>query len=39
MTLTDAGRAVTRIHDFRAEHFALADYAPHPSVGRWPVAT
>ena len=39
VTLTDAGRAVTRIHDFRAEHFALADYAPHPSVGRWPVAT
>jgi len=39
VTLTDAGRAVADIHDFRAEHFALADYDPHPSVGRWPVST
>ena len=36
---TAAGRAVTDIHDFRAEHFELTDYDPHPSVGRWPVAT
>jgi thymidylate synthase len=36
--LTDAGRAVTDIHDFRAEHFTLADYAPHPGIGRIPVA-
>jgi thymidylate synthase len=36
--LTDAGRAVTDIHDFRAEHFALADYEPHPGIGRIPVA-
>jgi thymidylate synthase len=38
VTLTDAGRAVTDIHDFRAEHFEIADYAPHPSIGGIPVA-
>jgi thymidylate synthase len=38
VTLTAAGRAVTDIHDFRAEHFELADYDPHPAVGRIPVA-
>jgi thymidylate synthase len=37
VTLTDVGRAVTDIHDFRAEHFELADYAPHPAA-RIPVA-
>jgi thymidylate synthase len=37
--LTSAGSRVQDIHDFRAEHFELADYDPHPSVGRWPVAT
>lgn len=36
--LTDAGRAVTDIHDFRAEHFELADYDPHPALGRIPVS-
>jgi len=36
--LTAAGRAVTDIHDFRAEHFELTDYAPHPGIGRIPVA-
>ncbi|MFP5071886.1 thymidylate synthase [Pseudonocardia nantongensis] len=36
--LTDAGRAVTDIHDFRAEHFEIADYHPHPGLGRIPVA-
>jgi thymidylate synthase len=36
--LTDAGRAVSDIHDFRAEHFDLSDYAPHPSLPRIPVA-
>lgn len=36
--LTAAGRAVTDIHDFRAEHFELADYHPHPGLGRIPVA-
>lgn len=37
MLLNDAGRQVTDIHDFRAEHFELTDYDPHPSVGRIPV--
>lgn len=36
--LTDAGRGVTDIHDFRAEHFELSDYEPHPSIPRIPVA-
>jgi thymidylate synthase len=36
--LSDAGRKVTDIHDFRAEHFELSDYDPHPSIGRIPVA-
>src|SRR5690606_28802961 len=35
--LNEAGRAVTDIHDFRAEHFELADYDPHPGL-RIPVA-
>ena len=38
VALTDEGRAVTDIHDFRAEHFALADYDPHPGL-RIAVAT
>ena len=37
VTLTGAGRAVTDIHDFRAEHFELADYDPHPGL-RIPVS-
>jgi thymidylate synthase len=37
--LTEAGRAVTDIHDFRAEHFELSDYDPHPSIPKIPVAT
>jgi thymidylate synthase len=37
--LTDAGRAVTDIHDFRAEHFELSDYEPHPGMRGIPVAT
>lgn len=39
VTLNDAGRAVTDIHDFRADHFDLTDYHPHPSIGSIPVAT
>lgn len=39
MTLTDEGKAITDVHDFRAEHFALTDYEPHPSIGRIPVST
>jgi thymidylate synthase len=36
--LTAAGRQVTGIHDFRAEHFELADYDPHPAIPAIPVA-
>jgi thymidylate synthase len=36
--LTAAGRDVADIHDFRAEHFELTDYDPHPWVGTIPVA-
>jgi len=38
VTLTEAGKAVTDIHDFRAEHFELADYHPHKSIPTIPVA-
>jgi thymidylate synthase len=37
--LTDTGRAVADIHDFRAEHFELSDYNPNPGIGGIPVAT
>jgi thymidylate synthase len=36
--LTDAGRRVSDIHDFRAEHFELSDYDPHPGIPRIPVS-
>ncbi len=36
--LTDAGRAVTDIHDFRAEHFELSDYEPYPAIPAVPVS-
>jgi thymidylate synthase len=36
--LNEAGRAVTDIHEFRAEHFDIADYAPHPYIGGIPVS-
>jgi thymidylate synthase len=36
--LTEAGRQVTDIHDFRAEHFELSDYEPHPAIPAIPVA-
>jgi thymidylate synthase len=36
--LTDAGRKVTDIHDFRAEHFELSDYEPHPAIPAIPVS-
>ncbi|MFC7573264.1 thymidylate synthase [Klenkia terrae] len=39
LTLTEEGRQVTDIHDFRATHFALADYEPHPSIRGIPVAS
>ncbi|HEX6870628.1 MAG TPA: thymidylate synthase [Micromonosporaceae bacterium] len=35
--LTEAGRQVKDIHDFRAEHFQLSDYHPHPGL-RIPVS-
>jgi len=36
--LTEAGRKVTDIHEFRAEHFELTDYDPHPSISAIPVS-
>jgi thymidylate synthase len=39
LQLTEAGRRITDIHDFRAEHFELSDYDPHPSIPRIPVLT
>ncbi|GAA4742747.1 thymidylate synthase [Nocardioides endophyticus] len=38
ITLTDEGKAVSDIHDYRAEHFSLVEYDPHPSMPRIPVA-
>ena len=37
--LTDAGKQVRDIHDFRGEHFELSDYHPHPAIPKIPVAT
>lgn len=39
LELNEAGRRVTDIHDFRAEHFELGDYDPHPPIAGIPVAT
>jgi thymidylate synthase len=39
LRLTEAGRAVADIHDFRAEHFELTDYEPHPAIRDIPVLT
>jgi thymidylate synthase len=30
--LNDGGRKITDIHEFRAEHFDLSDYDPHPGM-------
>ena len=38
VTLTEAGLQVTDIHQFRAEHFEIADYDPHPAISGIPVA-
>ena len=38
MILTDEGKAVNDIHDFRAEHFELIGYTPHPGIRNIPVA-
>ncbi len=39
LRLNDAGLAVDDIHDFRAEHFEIEDYDPHPAIPAIPVLT
>ncbi len=39
LTLTDEAKAIEDVHDFRAEHFLLADYEPHPAIRDIPVLT
>lgn len=39
LRLNDAGLRVTDVHDFRAEHFELEDYDPHPAIPGIPVLT
>lgn len=39
VTLTEEGKKVTDIHDFRGEHFELTDYTSHPFIPGIPVAT
>jgi thymidylate synthase len=39
LSLTAAGKQVTDIHDFRAEHFEITDYDPHPAIAKIPVLT
>jgi thymidylate synthase len=39
LRLTGAGQRVTDIQDFRAEHFELTDYDPHPPMRGIPVLT
>ena len=36
--LTELGRKVTDIHEFRPEHFELGDYDPHPAIPAIPVS-
>ena len=36
--LSEEGRKVTDIHEFRAGHFELGDYEPHPGIPGIPVA-
>ncbi|HVE80581.1 MAG TPA: thymidylate synthase [Candidatus Dormibacteraeota bacterium] len=38
VVLNEAGQAVSDIHDFRAEHFDLYDYDPHPEISGIPVS-
>jgi thymidylate synthase len=38
VSLSAAGEKVDDIHAFRAEHFELADYDPHPSIPAIPVS-
>lgn len=39
LRLTDAGRRIGDVHDFRSEHFELLDYDPHPGIRGIPVLT
>jgi thymidylate synthase len=39
LRLTETGRRVGEIHEFRSEHFELTDYHPHASISGIPVAT
>jgi thymidylate synthase len=39
VNLTTEGKKIKDIHDFRAEHFEITDYNPHPSIPKIPVAT
>jgi thymidylate synthase len=39
LTLTEAGRGVTDVHDFRGDHFEVRDYEPHPAIRGIPVLT
>jgi thymidylate synthase len=39
LRLNAAGLAVTDVHDFRAEHFEIEDYDPHPPIRAIPVLT
>ncbi|MGB2712423.1 MAG: thymidylate synthase [Conexibacter sp.] len=39
LRLTAAGQRIDDIHDFRSEHFELADYDPHPAIRDIPVLT
>jgi thymidylate synthase len=36
--LNEAGRRIDCVHDFRPEHFELADYFPHAAIPNIPVA-
>ena len=38
VTLTSAGLGIRDIHEFRSDHFALADYFPHPPIVDIPVS-
>ncbi len=39
LQLSEAGRQISDIHDFRSEHFELTDYFPHPAIRGIPVLT
>jgi thymidylate synthase len=39
LKLTEEARAIDDVHDFRAEHFLIADYEPHPAIRDIPVLT